>query len=735
MLRALHRWPGLLAMLLLVLLSLSGAALSVFPAVDGWSAPQAQAGLNLADLASRIKAQHPAVEQIKRAPSGRITAYWFDGDVAAAAVIDPATGAEVASADPSPVQRWLTNLHRSLFLEDGGRIVMALGAAAMLVLSLSGVFLVARRAGGWRHWFSGLKGPLAGRLHVEIARIAVAGLVLSSATALWMTASTFGLLPDQPAALSMPAEVSGRDGRPVASMEALRSIPVSSLRELSFPAEGDPTDVFTLTTDHGTGYVDQGTGSLLAWQELGAWQRVSETIYMLHTGQGAAALGLLLGLLALGVPAMGATGVFVWLAARRGRPRLQKNAPLAKADIVLLVGSEGGSTWGFAASLHKALREAGHNVHAAALAGFDAARLSHARRVIVLAATYGNGDEPASARGFLARLEAMDMPPVPPLAVLGFGDSSFASYCGYAERISATAARKGWRQFLDFATVDRQSAQDFARWGADLGAALGVPVTLSHQAERLATTELTLLSRRDYGADVQAPSSILRFQLPRLSLWQRLTGSGFARFEAGDLIGIIPVGSGIPRFYSLASGARDGFIEIVVRRQPGGLCSGQLTALEPGQNAIAFLKSNPAFRTGEGDAPVILIGAGSGIGPLAGFIRANAAKRAMHLFFGMRHAASDFLYGEEIDTWHAQGRLASLVTTASRGKRPHYVQDALRAEADWVARLINEGARIMVCGGRDMAAGVNEALAQILTPVGLTPASLKAEGRYVEDVY
>ena len=41
----------------------------------------------------------------------------------------------------------------------------------------------------------------------------------------------------------------------------------------------------------------------------------------------------------------------------------------------------------------------------------------------------------------------------------------------------------------------------------------------------------------------------------------------------------------------------------------------------------------------------------------------------------------------------------------------------------------------MVCGGRDMAAGVSEALAGILAPAGLTPAMLRTEGRYLEDVY
>ena len=249
------------------------------------------------------------------------------------------------------------------------------------------------------------------------------------------------------------------------------------------------------------------------------------------------------------------------------------------------------------------------------------------------------------------------------------------------------------------------------------------------------TRTLTLISRRDYGADVQAPTAILRFALPRATLWQRLTGSGFARFEAGDLLGIVPAGSAVPRLYSLASGRRDGFIEIVVRRHPGGLASGQLTALKPGDRVAAFLRRNPGFRPGRGRTPLILIGAGTGIGPLAGFVRGNARHRPIHLFFGMRDPESDFFYGEEMPAWQAEGRLTRLVTAVSRGERPRYVQDALRGEAAQVAQLIREGARVMVCGGRDMAAGVADALADILAPVGLSPAALKAEGRYVEDVY
>ncbi len=550
-----------------------------------------------------------------------------------------------------------------------------------------------------------------------------------------MTASTFDLLPDGAVRPADPAAVSGQMAFPLDRMAALRDVPVDGLRKLDFPYAGDAQDVFTLSTDAGTGLIDQGTGDLVSWSALTPWQQVSETIYMLHTGQGAAVLGLILGLIALSVPVMGVTGALIWVAGRRGRPRLRDSAPAGRADTVILVGSEGGSTWGFAATLARALKDAGQAVHIGPMSAFDPARHPRAERILILTATYGEGDAPASAKGFLDRLAQLTTAPAASLAVLGFGDRSFPAFCAYAAQIEAAARAKGWTPLLPMDTVDRQSPQDFARWGRALGQALGLTLDLNHQPDRPAADSLPLLSRRDHGEAVQAPTAILRFALPKATLWARLTGRGFARFQAGDLLGILPQGSAVPRFYSLASGSRDGFVEIVVKKHPGGLCSGQLLALDPGARVQAFVRRNPGFHAGRGRAPLILIGAGTGIGPLAGIIRANARRRPVHLFFGMRHPDSDFLYGDDLTAWTAQGRLTRLSTTVSRGARPQYVQDALRAEAAQVAEAIRKGAKVMVCGGRDMAQGVASAFEDILAPIGLTPAMLKAGGRYVEDVY
>ncbi|MBI1219868.1 MAG: N-acetylglucosamine transferase [Rhodobacteraceae bacterium] len=735
MLRKLHKLLGLAAALLIVATALSGTLLSVVPALERATVPTLpEPGMSVAALAEKIAAALPSVEQIRRAPSGRITAYALDQGRDIAVVIDLGTGVAVAPYTPSAYVRWLTDLHRALFLGNAGRLVTAAGALSLLVLSLSGLWITARRLGGWRRFFTRLSGPLSSRIHVEAARLAAPGLFLSAVTGLFMTAGTFNLISGSPAP-GFPAEVSGQTGARLSDMPLLRDTAAGELRELTLPIPGRGRDVVTLRTSQGSGYIDQGTGATLSWASLGPWQRLSEAVYMLHTGQGAWLLGLFLGLAALAVPVMAVTGLILSAQRLRRAPRIRGNARPGQADTIILVGSESGSTWGFATTLHAALRAAGHEVHAAPMSAFIPARYERAQRLLILAATYGNGDAPTSAKGFLERLTALPAAPGFPLAILGFGDRSFPDFCEYARAVADAAEALGWPTLLPPDSVNRQSAQDFARWGRTLGAALGHEIELRHYPRPPRSVALQLVSRRDYGAEMLAPVAILRFALPRPGLKAQFSGRAIPRFAAGDLLGVIPEGDTLPRLYSLASSRADGFIEICVRACPGGLCSGQLLALTPGDSIRAFVRRNREFRPAAGRRPVILIGAGSGIGPLAGFIRANHVRRPMHLYFGARHPASDFLYGEELGAWQADGRLSTLASAFSRAPTRHYVQDALRRDAGRILQLLDQGAHILVCGGRDMAAGVSTALTEILAPRGLALATLKMEGRYVEDVY
>lgn len=732
MLRAFHKLPGLFAAIALVVLALSGAALSVIPAYEVATTTAAPITITVAELATRVQQNFPSVEQISRAPSGSVTAYYFDGDTPKAAVIDPKTGQATGDYSQSKLAQWLTDFHRAFLLDDTGRIAAAILALAMLAMSLSGVALITRRVGGWRKWFAKLRGPLAGRIHVEISRWAVPGLLLSSITALLMFAFTFAWLPEDAASPRIPQSVSESQHFPIAQIPTLITTPLANLRDLTFPVADDPTDVFTLQTDLGQGYIDQGTGALLNFENEGPWQRFYETIYMLHTGQGAWWLGLLLALAALGVPVLAVTGFLQWYKSYRAQPRLRHNLGAAQAETIILVASEGGTTWGFAACLHHALTEAGQPTHTTSFNRFAPDRYTNAKRIILMAATYGEGAAPAQSTGFLARLDASSL--TIPTAVLGFGDRQFPAFCGYAHDIADTLHAKSTPELIPLDTVDRQSPQDFARWGSKLGQALGLDLTLAHHPIAPRSHALTLISRRDYGIEMQLPSAILRFATPQASLLSRLFARAFPRYRPGDLLGILPNGEILPRFYSLASGTQDGFVEICVRKHPGGICSGLLMDLHPGDQIHAFIRENHDFRPNSSRTPVILIGAGTGLGPLAGFARHNLT-RPMHLYFGARHPKSDLLYAEEMQDWLADGRLTAVTAAFSRITAKAYVQDLLHRDAAQLAHLLQNGAQVLVCGGRDMAAGVKSALAEVLAPHGLTPAMLKAEGRYAEDVY
>ena len=57
MMRTLHRWPGLVLAALLSLMALSGAALSLFPALEAVQAPTVPDRLSVAELAQTVTLQ------------------------------------------------------------------------------------------------------------------------------------------------------------------------------------------------------------------------------------------------------------------------------------------------------------------------------------------------------------------------------------------------------------------------------------------------------------------------------------------------------------------------------------------------------------------------------------------------------------------------------------------------------------------------------------------------------
>ena len=213
------------------------------------------------------------------------------------------------------------------------------------------------------------------------------------------------------------------------------------------------------------------------------------------------------------------------------------------------------------------------------------------------------------------------------------------------------------------------------------------------------------------------------------------------------------------RAYSIASSrmATPDEVHLSVARVVGerdarprpGCASNYLAELAPGAQLSLRLDRNPAFRLPRnGDAPVIMIGPGTGVAPFRAFVEERAAQGAKGrnwLFFGERTQREDFLYQTEWQRHLRQGTLSRLELAFSRdGAQKIYVQDRLRACAadlyDWLA----QGASVYVCGdAQRMAKDVHAALVDIIATRGGVDSeaaedfllNLRQQGRYQRDVY
>ncbi len=157
---------------------------------------------------------------------------------------------------------------------------------------------------------------------------------------------------------------------------------------------------------------------------------------------------------------------------------------------------------------------------------------------------------------------------------------------------------------------------------------------------------------------------------------------------------------------------------------------------------------NPEFRLPpDGDTPVIMIGAGTGIAPYRAFLQQRAAEGASGrnwLVFGNRHFHRDFLYQLDWQAWRKAGLLHRASLAFSRdGADRVYVQQRLREQAVELYRWLAEGAHLYVCGATAMGQAVHQALRDVAAQGGGLDADAAAEfiqglhstGRYHRDLY
>jgi sulfite reductase (NADPH) flavoprotein alpha-component len=214
-----------------------------------------------------------------------------------------------------------------------------------------------------------------------------------------------------------------------------------------------------------------------------------------------------------------------------------------------------------------------------------------------------------------------------------------------------------------------------------------------------------------------------------------------------------------PRLYSIASSpaAHAGEVHLTVsalrysngERERKGVASTFLADRADAAAVPVFVQPSAHFRLpARGDAPVVMIGPGTGVAPFRAFLherRARGASGRNWLFFGERHEATDFYYRDELTAMRDDGFLTRLDLAFSRdGRDKVYVQDRMREQGAELWAWLEAGAHVYVCGdAARMAKDVDAALREIAAVHGgladeaahAYVDALARTRRYARDVY
>lgn len=185
------------------------------------------------------------------------------------------------------------------------------------------------------------------------------------------------------------------------------------------------------------------------------------------------------------------------------------------------------------------------------------------------------------------------------------------------------------------------------------------------------------------------------------------------------------------------------------RRRKGVASTFLADRVLPRQPVRVFVNPSHGFAPPEDlNAPMIMVGPGTGIAPFRAFLQdreAAGAKGKNWLFFGDQREACDFLYRDELDNAVAKGLLHRLDTAFSRDSDAKiYVQHRMIEQGAQLWRWLDEGGHFYVCGdAKRMAADVDVALHQVIERFGgKSPEEAKnyvkdmsSRKRYQRDVY
>ena len=640
------------------------------------------------------------------------------------AYIDPNTGKKIGDIKPkSGFIQWITALHRSLFLKEPGRAIVGVVSFLLMLISISGLILIVKRQQGFRNFFSKVnKDFFSQYFHVVSGRWLLIPVLVIAVTGTLIFMARLDTFIGKERVVSYEANPNVQN-KPLEEIDFFKTTPLRSVEKIEFPfIPDDEAEPFIIHLRKKTVTINQVNGQIISEAYAPTSSVIEKFNVDLHTGRTSILWAVILGFASLNILFFIYSGFVIMF--RRSKNKIKNKFNAHNAEIVLLVGSENGSTIYFANKIHHQLLSDGKRSFLTEMNNYQV--FPHANEIIVFTSTYGLGDPPSNANQFETLLKQHNQINPISYSVVGFGSKSYEEFCKYAFKVDQLLSEQDWAtRTTNLFTVNDRSTDDFVKWVQEWS-----DQTLNTLATAPAIYGLKIPKLRKF--EVMERTSISEDNSTFKVL---LKPKGGIKFESGDLFAIYPNNDQKERFYSV--GRVGNMVQLVVKLFPNGIGSGFLNNLKVGDVISGRIMFNADFHVPKSAKKVVMIANGTGVAPFLGMIHENHQRKEMHLYAGFRYQNTlIYDYQKFGDIQKKKNYLTQIHFAFSREEDKAYVMDLVKRDEIFFADLLKNGGVIMICGSLRMQKNVEDVLEEIvLKDNGTSLAEYFTNNQILTDCY
>lgn len=638
--------------------------------------------------------------------------------------INPKTGKILGKPiEKSKFINWVTSLHRSLFLKENGRFAVGVVSFLLMIISISGLILIIKRQNGIRHFFDNIKKDFFSQyLHVVSGRILLIPILVVSVTGTYLFLHRFELIPKGKNEKIAHKITNSETQIKLADFPIFKETKLNTVKKIEFPfIEDDAEEFFVLKLKDREITVNQINGEIVKEEKYPLTLVYENLSLTFHTGRGSVLWSIVLGLSSIGILMFIYSGFVITF--KRTRNKIKNKYKAENAEIVIFVGSENGSTLGFANKIHSQLLSNGKKSFIAELNQYKL--YPKAEQFIIFTSTYGLGEAPTNASNFKKLLKEFPQSQKIKYSIVGFGSKAYDDFCGFAIEVDQLLSEQNWAESqLELFTVNDKSTAEFTEWAKKWSYETIIPLatTPSLYSEKIpALKKMKVIGRSEIVDEVTTFKVILK-------------PNSLVKFKSGDLLAIYPENDHKERFYSI--GKVNGAIQLVVKLHEKGLGSGFLHRLKENQEIKARIIKNSEFHFPKKASEVIMIANGTGIAPFLGMIEEQTGKTKTHLYCGFRKSSEltvnyEYFAHENIK----KEKLTSFNLAFSREEKSQYVMDLVERDAELFTNSLENGGFIMICGAFKMQHDVEDTLRKLCALKNKDYETYKANGQILTDCY